>query len=93
MDYEMKEEIKERSEMTDYLETVFVNEALRSFEKRKSLSFSSNNNINKKYCEYLSYFSRVWLNYLPREYFESFLLRKLENEVFNNRYEKNQIFK
>lgn len=81
----MKEDIKRRSEMTDYLQSIFINEAIGSFIKSKSFVLPINNVLYKRYYDNLAYFSRMWLNYLPKDFFDDFLVKKLKEEIFLKR--------
>lgn len=74
---DFKFEIKKRTELTKYLEDVFVNDAAESFLKsHRDNIFRTNILLNDK-IKYSTYFTRVWLNYMDNNQLGKMLSKKL----------------
>lgn len=74
---ELKDDIKNRTEFSKYLEYSFLNEAAESYLKIHRNIVINNNTLLKKWIKYSTYFTRLWLNYLDNEQLKKILSKKL----------------
>jgi hypothetical protein len=82
---DIKKEVKRRFKISKFLENIMADEAVENFNKNKSLIVKEKK--QKKYREYIQYFTRLWLNYLSKEQFEKLAAKKLKQTVIPVRTE------
>jgi hypothetical protein len=96
---EVDKKIKNRNELTKYLEYSFINDAAKNFLDRHSIANFTNPDQSKdiinnktlyveKWVKYSSQFTRAWLNYLTDEQFDELVIKKLQTENLNNKNDK-----
>ena len=76
---DIKFENKKRTELTKYLEDVFVNDAVESFLKSHKKNKYSNNLLKNDKLKFSSYFTRVWLNYQDNNQLDKIFLKKTKD--------------
>jgi|GEM_PF-1405306 len=74
-------EIKERADLTSYLEYAIIYNDYKNYIKTKKACPTSENIISKNWYKCSTYFTRIWLNYLDNDQFNKVLNKKITESI------------